>query len=208
MKKLFVTILLLLAAISYAGQKAITDKGEEVILNSDGTWEYSDSARKAANIIKTNKTEFKRPADSSFLLKSTTNNSAYWINTDKWFFEKGKSNPEAEYQFRLKGEDLYGMAITERAEIPLESLANIALINAKEKIPDIKIVEQEFRIVNGKKLIHMVLNGTYNGIKVIYSGYYYSDASGVTQLIAYTTTNLVDKYKPEMYDFLNGLTTH
>ena len=35
MKKLFVTILLLLAATSYASQKAITDTGEEVILNSE-----------------------------------------------------------------------------------------------------------------------------------------------------------------------------
>jgi len=33
MKKLFVTILLLLAATSYASQKAITDTGKEVILN-------------------------------------------------------------------------------------------------------------------------------------------------------------------------------
>ncbi len=207
MKKLFVAILLLLAATSYASQKAITDTGEEVILNSDGTWEYSDSAQKATDIIKTNKTKFKRPRDSSFLLKSTKNNSAYWINTDKWFFEKAKNNTAAEYEFQLKGKDLYGMAITEGAEIPIESLANIALSNARTIAPDVKSVKQEFRIVNGKKVIYMEMKGTLQGMKVTYLGYYYSDASGATQLITYTTTKLVDKYKSEINDFLNGLVT-
>jgi hypothetical protein len=38
MKKIFlVTILLLFSFTSYAGQKAITDTGDQVILNSDGT---------------------------------------------------------------------------------------------------------------------------------------------------------------------------
>ena len=205
MKKLFVAILLLLAATSYASQKAITDTGKEVILNNDGTWEYSDNAQKATNIIKTNKKKFKRPRDSSFLLKSTKNNSAYWINTDKWSFEKAKANPSAEYEFILKGKDLYGMAITEAAEIPVESLANIALSNARGIAPDAKSVKQEFRIVNGKKVIYMEMNCTVQGMKVTYLGYYYSDVSGATQLVTYTTTNLVDKYRSEINNFLNGL---
>ena len=207
MKKLFVTILLLLAATSYASQKAITDTGEEVILNSDGTWEYSDNAQKATNTIETNKKKFEKPRNSSFLLKSIKNNSAYWINTDKWSFGKAKGNAEAEYEFKLKGKDLYGMAITEGAEIPLESLANIALSNARGIAPDAKSVKQEFRIVNGKKVIYMEIDCTVEGMKVAYLGYYYSDVSGATQLVTYTGTNLVDKYKSEINNLLNGLVT-
>ena len=205
MKKLFVTILLLLAATSYASQKAITDTGEEVILNSDGTWEYSDNAQKASNIIETNKKKFERPKDSSFLLKSIKNNSAYWINTDKWSFGKAKDNPEVEYQFQLKGKDLYAMAVNEGIEIARESLIDIALSNARSAAPDVKIVRQEYRIVNGKKVIYMEMNGTIQSIKFTYLGYYYSDASGSTQLVTYTATNLVDKYRSEINDFLNGL---
>jgi hypothetical protein len=207
MKKLFVTILLLLAATSYASQKAITDTGEEVILNSDGTWEYSNNAQKATNIIETNKKKFERPRDSSFLLKSIKNNSAYWINTDKWSFRKAKDNTEAEHEFKLKGKDLYGMALTEGIEISLKSLADIAFSNAQGAAPDAKIVRQEYRLVNGKKVIYMEINGTIQSIKFTYLGYYYSDASGSTQLITYTATNLVDKYKSEINDFLNGLVT-
>ena len=207
MEKLFVTILLLLAATSYASQKAITDTGEEVILKGDGTWEYSDKAQKATNIIETNKKIFERSRDSSFLLKSTKNNSAYWINTDKWSFRKGKNNTEAEYVFQLKGKDLHAMLLSEGVEIPLESLGNIALTNAQKVAPDSKSIKQEFRIVNGKKVLYIEINGTIQGIKFTYLGYYYSDASGSTQLVTYTGTSLVDKYKSEIDDFLNGLVT-
>ncbi len=207
MKKLFVTIILLLAATSYASQKAITDTGEEVILNSDGTWEYSDKAQKATKIIETNEKKFKKPVDSSFLLKSTKNNSAYWINTDKWIFKKPKDMSLAEYEFRLKGKDVYGKAINEEVRISIESLGNIALINAQEAAPDSKIVKKEFRIVNGNKVLYMELSGTVHGISFTYLGHYYSDASGTTQLVAYTGTGLVDKYKSEIIDFLNGLVT-
>lgn len=88
MKIIFVTIFILLTTTSYASQKAITDTGEEVILNSDGTWKYTDNSKKANNIIETNKKRFVKPIDSSFFLKSTKNNSAYWINIDKWTFKK------------------------------------------------------------------------------------------------------------------------
>jgi len=207
MKKLFVTILLLLAATSYASQKAITDTGDEVILNSDGTWEYSDKAKKSTIIIETNKKKFERPRDSSFLLKSSRNNSGYWINTDKWSFSKAKENPAAEYQFQLKGKDLYGITIAEEVVMSLESLANIAFNNARSAAPDAKIVKKEYRVVNGKKVIYMEIGGTLQGMKFTYLGYYYSDASGTTQLMSYTGTNLVDKYKSEINDFLNGLST-
>jgi hypothetical protein len=207
MKIIFITIFILLTTTSYASQKAITDTGEEVILNSDGTWKYTDNSKKADKIIETNKKRFKKPRDSSFLLKSTKSNSAYWINTDKWTFRKATNNAEAEYEFQLKGKDLYGMAVSEGVHIPVKSLTDIALSNAKGAAPDTEIVKKEYRYVNGNKVIYMEMNGTIQGIKFTYLGYYYSDASGSTQLITYTGTSLVDKYKSEINDFLNGFGT-
>ena len=49
------------------------------------------------------------------------------------------------------------------------------------------------------------MDGTIQGIKFSYFGYYYSDKSGSTQLLAYTASNLADKYKIEIENFLNGL---
>jgi len=71
MKALLIATLLLLAATCHAGQTAITDTGEKVILNSDGTWVYSNKALTPATRIGTNKEKFNKPNDSTFLLKST-----------------------------------------------------------------------------------------------------------------------------------------
>jgi hypothetical protein len=207
MKKLLVAILLLVASTSYAGQTAVTDTGEKVILNSDGTWVHADSAPKPAQKIETNKKKFDKPKDSTFLLKSTRNNSAYWINTGKWSFAKTQADAAAEYRFQLKGKDLYGMVITEGIEIPLDSLADIALTNARGVAPDMKMIMQEYRVVNGKKVIYMEMKGTMKGIHFTYHGYYYSNSSGSTQFVAYTATNTVAKYESEMNDLLNGLVT-
>jgi len=206
MKLTYALVILLLTATAYASQKAITDTGEEVILNDDGSWQLSGNAKNIPDKIKTNKKSFRKPKAASFLLKSTKNNSAYWINTNKWSFKKAANNPEAEYEFVLKGEDLYGMAIAEGVEISVESLTDIAVTNAKNVAPDIKIVKKEYRNVNGKKVVYMEMKGTAQSIKFTYLGYYYSNASGSTQLVLYTGTNLVNKYRSEINNLLNGLT--
>ena len=206
--KLAVTVIILLLSItSYASQRAITDTGEEVILNNDGTWQLSSNNQKILIKIGINKNKFTKPKSSSFLLKSIKNNSAYWINTNKWAFKKATGNSESEYGLQLKGKDLYGMTIAEGVEIELEALTDIAISNAKNAAPDIKVVKKEYRMVNGKKVIYMEMRGTIKSIKFTYLGYYYSDKSGSTQLITYTATNLVEKYKSEIFDLLNGLTT-
>ncbi len=207
MKKLLVTAAFLLATTGYAGQKAITDTGEQVILNSDGTWGYADNKQTQAHKIETNKMKFEKADDSTFLLKSTKNNSAFWINPVKWSVKNPEKISAREYQFQLNGKDLYGMALTEEIEIPVESLVEIALANARNAAPDARIVMKEYRVVNGRKVLYMEINGKIMGIDFTYFGYYYSNQSGTTQFITYTATKTVDKYKSEAIEFLNGLVT-
>lgn len=204
MKNFIILFFLLVATTSFASQKAITDTGDEVILYKDGTWAYSDDAQRVSSAIETNSQKFVKPDNATFQLKSTKNNTIYWVNTNKWVFTKEVENPAAEYEFRLKNKDVYGMAITEEAAFPLEALIDIAFTNALAASPDAKIIEKEYRVVNGIKVIYMQMVGTVQGIKAYYLGYYYTDESGSTQVLLYTTANLIDKYKTEMFDFLNG----
>ena len=200
---------MLITTISYADQKAITDTGEEIFIYSDGTWKYINNVKHKSDEIQINKNVFNKPDDSSFLVKSKKNKSAFWVNTKKWSFSKNKSHDEdKEYDFQLKGKDLYGTAITEEIEVPLETLTDIALSNAEKGTgSDIKILKKEYRKVNGKKVIHMEMTGTMQGIKFTYLGYYYSDTYGTTQFIVFTAANLVDKYRSEIDRLLNGLDT-
>ena len=204
MKKIVLLIMGLMGTVIYAEQNAITDTGEKVILHTDKTWEYSKQTTKIE--ITTNTEKFATPENAKFLLKSTKNNTACWLNSDLWSFEKASSNAAAEYKFRLKGSDLYAMSVAEAVPIPMESLSNIALKNARDVAPDVKIVRREYRVVNGTKVLFMEMKGTTQGIKFTYLGYYYSDDLGSTQLVTYTGTNLVKKYKSKMMDFLNGFT--
>ena len=107
----------------------------------------------------------------------------------------------------MSGEDLYGMSISEGIEIPIESFADVALSNAQNGVPDAEIVKEEYRVVNGVKVIHLQIKGTFQGIKISYFGYYYSDSSGSTQFLVYTGAGAVEKYKSEIFGFLNGLVT-
>lgn len=203
----FYTILVLcfLAFNAVGSKKAITDEGDVVILNNDGTWLYEDGKAEGEIELEMNPLTFSKDSNAKFMIKSAKTNAAFWINPKKWTFKKNKNGHEsAEYTFNNKGSDLYGMVISEQLEIKLEDLVNIALDNAMGAAPDIKVVKKEYRMVNEHKVIYMEMEGTIQSIKFTYLGYYFSDASGSTQYLTYTGSNLVKKYRKNIDDFLNG----
>jgi hypothetical protein len=204
MKKYFALVICLLSFTVNAGQKAVTDEGDIVILKSDKTWVYENNSLDKVTEILLNKNSFAKGKESTFTLKSKVNDAEFSIDPKAWSFKKGKDDEETEYSFKLKGKDLYGMAITEGIEIDVVILSQIALQNAKDVAPDAKITKQEYRIVNDNKVIYQEMDATIQGMKIKYLGYYYSDKSGSTQYLTYTGASLFDKYKPAMESFLNG----
>lgn len=79
MKSILIPILLLFTATVYSSQKAITDTGEEVILNGDGSWLYSGNDQKANETIKTNKQSF-IPGVINSLIQWGMVKSRYFLN--------------------------------------------------------------------------------------------------------------------------------
>lgn len=204
-------IILLFCAVSLtasANQKAVTEEGDVVILNTDGTWFYQDGRASGEFEISTNSNTFSTPNNANFTLKSTSSNATFSIDSKKWKFKKNENGHDsAEYAFELKGGDLYGLAITEEVEIAIEDLANIAFSNATAAAPDIQIVKKEYRIVNGERLIYMEMVGTIQSVKFQYLGYYHSNEFGSTQFLTYTGKSLVGKYQKDIDEFLNGFST-
>ncbi len=208
--KLYIVLLLCFFTFSaVASKKAMTEEGDVVILNDDGTWRYEEGKALDAIELAINPNTFKTDQKSNFALKSTKTNSSFAINSKKWKFKKNENGHEsAEYTFQLKNGDLYGMAITEQVEVGVEALADLAFDNAKDAAPDTEILKKEYRTVNGNKVIYMEMVGTIQSIKFRYLGYYYSNSSGSTQYLAYTGDNLVDKYETEIDNFLNGFSVN
>lgn len=207
MKKITFLIVCLVNIIYCSAQiKAVTENGDEVFLYENKTWEYSDANTKEKKEIPTNKVSFSKSNDASFFLKSKILPSVgINLNTKKWSFEKSKGEDASEYGFELKGKDAYGMIITEKIEVPLETLKDLALENAKELAPDMNIAFEEYRIVNGNKVLCMQMNGTLKGIKITYFGYYFSNESGSLQFVTYTSQRLFKEFKDEFETLLNGL---
>lgn len=205
MKFYIILALSFLTFNAVASKKAITDEGDVVVLNDDGTWVYENGKAEDEINLDTNPLIFSKHPDSKFMLKSGKTNTAFWIDPKKWTFKKNENGHEsAEYTFKVKGSDLYGMAISEQIEIKLEDLVNLAFDKAKGAAPDIKVIKKEYRMVNERKVIYMEMEGTIQSIKFTYLGYYFSDSSGSTQYLTYTGSNLVKKYKKDIDRFLNG----
>ena len=187
-----------------AQQKAVTEVGEQVLLYGNGTWKYANQDDETANTVQINPDPFFKNDDATFLLKSTKVDIGVWLDPTEWSFQKAQDNPEAEYELQLKGEDLYGMIIAEKLEIPIENLKEIALENGREAAPDLQVIQEEYRTVNGQKVLFLQLNGTLQGIKFTYYGYYYSSPSGTVQFITYTSQGLLKSYIEDCEKILNG----
>lgn len=207
--KLFVSTLfsmLFLTQSFHAQIKAVTENGDEVLLNENGTWTYGSRGVNEGEEKEPpmNNQKFSKPANASFLLKSEKLNVGFWLDTKKWGFKKS-SNGVAEFDITRKAGDLYGMIISESVEIPLLNLKNIALDNARAAAPDITLVKEEYRMVNGLMVLHLQMDGTIQGIKFTYLGYYYSDESGTVQFLTYSSQKLMKEQRAECEALLNGL---
>ncbi len=203
--QIFIILLCLFALPAMSQQNAVTENGEEVLLNPDGTWEYVNQEDIEQNEIPINPKEFHKGDKSSFLLKSKKTDIGIWLNPKIWKFAKASENPEAEYEFELKNGDLYGMLISEKFEIPIETLRGIAIENGRSVAPNLEVVNEEYRNVNGNQVLLLHMEGTMQGIEFAYYGYYFSNESGTIQFITYTSQNLMKEYKKTSEALLNGL---
>jgi hypothetical protein len=204
---LFAFVFVVLSASAFSQKKAITSTGEEVILYDDGTWKYADEADADTTAIPVNPKSYIKPEDASFLMQSKRAKFGVYFNNKKWTVEKGNEGEDREYMFQRKGKDAYVMIISERIEIPIDKFSVIALENAKDAAPDAKVVKQEYRTVNGNRVLCLQLSGTMHGIKFAYFGYYISNESGTVQLVGFTAQSLFKEYQAEIEEFLNGLVT-
>ena len=207
-KQLITLGTLFFTLLSNAQINAVTENGDEVLLYKDNTWKYSNESLNETVEILRNDKPFTKEKKSSFLVKSSKTNIGVWINPKDWGFSKSKTDSPGEFNFNHKQHDVYGMLIAEKTEVTVEALTDIAYENALEAAPDIKIVEKEYRTVNGLEVIMMKMKGTIQGIKFIYFGYYFSNAQGAFQFLTYTSQNVFNEYKNDMLHLLNGLTEY
>lgn len=199
---LFASLLLLSIVTSAVCQtpiKARTEAGKDVILSPDGTWKYATEAGPPPT-----DSAMKKPAGAKSVYKAKFGDFSVWYDETKWI-RSPQEDEEGRVEFRLKRGDGYGIVIVEELGMPTPTLKELAFENAKSAASDTKIVLEETRVVNGKEVLCMKMEGSVKGIHFRYYGYYYGGKNGSIQLLTFTGTQLFPKYEQDFLEFLNGL---
>ena len=100
--------------------------------------------------------------------------------------------------------DAYLKVIAERLEIDPDHLPDVALSNAKSASPDVKVVTESWRTVNGLRTLVVRLDGTTSGIRFSFYNQMYSDAAGTVQLAGWTGANLFGEYRRDFLELFAG----
>ena len=145
------------------------------------------------------------PTNATATVENKYGKYIHYYDPSKWTIAKNKSNDEAEFELSHRSGDGYAMFIFERIQVPLMNLTTIALENFQEFDSEAYIEEENRIIVNGEELVTTTMKGTYQGIDIVYYGYYLSGKWGALQAITFTGESLFDEYRDDFTEFLNGL---
>lgn len=201
-KKVCLLMVGLLQAVGVcaAGIPATTELGKKVLLFDNGTWEYVKTP--AAPRKDAGKKESATPAvaERIELLKGK---AVVSYDPRKW--RNLKEVQPGRFEMIHKEGDVRAMIITERLQIPIDTLCKVALDNAREVAPDARIVLREQRLVNGTELTHLQIAATIIEIPFVYLGNYYAGKQGVIQMLVYTGENLVEENRQDIEELLAGL---
>jgi hypothetical protein len=208
-KNIGIALMLALGFSAWAQEIAITERGDSVMLNANGTWDYLSnlsSEAEAERIIKENPREYKKPSSSKAESKGLGDAYRVYYNNEIWRrVSPSELNEEADLAWSMKKGDAYGMVIFEEIEINMEDLSQIAFDNALELSDGLEMVNREYRNVNGEDLVFMEMAGKMGGINVTYYSYYFSNENGSIQFHTFTGTQVLDKYRETFDSLLSGL---
>ena len=191
--------------------EAYTSNGDTVLLFDDGKWDYKNNLTEASieshidTLPALNPEKFYKPKSAKAVAKGR--NAAYEIAyaASKWDREIKKLQSGTDMEFHYKNSEGFILTIYESVELPMATLRNIALSNARGVSSDFEILEQEMRTVNDQPMLYMRFNATIQGIKFAYMGYYASFPEGSLQVLAFSYLDIFDSLKPAFQDFLNGI---
>jgi hypothetical protein len=199
--KMLAVVPLLMLPVPAAAQatQATTEDGRKVLLYPNGKWKYAPATPRGRGAA-----AYTRTTSATEGIDLLRGGMTLFVDPGKW--KRTPSEDPTRISFRHSTGEAYGMVVAERLAIPLPRLKEIAVSNAREAAPDVRVTFEEPRRVNQMDVLAMQMEGTIQGVPFTYYGYYFSGPQGSVQLLTYTGSNLFAEYKPEFEDFLNGLT--
>lgn len=189
----FISVFLVAASISvsaFAGEIGKVDvNGKEAILMDDNTWKYSGAL--ADSVV---------PCS---VIKAKEFPISLCLADDNW--TKANVNDEAEMQFKLLDDTLFGMVIVDDSQLSNRSFKRQILNNAKVaagKSP-VNIIAESSSVIGGKKLSKIQYQLLLGELDVTYFNYYGGiKGKGAVQLIFFMETAFVSEKLPDIAEVL------
>jgi len=146
----------------------------------------------------------KRSANATTEMKTKFGEFSIWVDATKWKETPVKDDPNI-LQLETANGDAFAKIITEKTAIPKNALRDIAFENARKQDLNIKAVLREERLVNGRRVAVMQLDGVVNNLPIVYYGYYYGGNSGSVQVVCFTLKSSLPEYLDRFTELLDGL---
>jgi hypothetical protein len=86
----------------------------------------------------------------------------------------------------------------------METLKKIAIDNGRIAGPRPSHSKRRIQDCKWLRVLHLQMAGTMQGIKFFYYGYYFSNGNGTVQFVTYSAQNLLDTFKSDIEELLNG----
>ena len=182
--------------------RATTEDGRAVLLDPKGTWKFAPEGASEKK-VQGAPYNVSPAAKERVAIPNLKAKVAY--NEKRWKLLDKPLNQVASLSFRHANGDSYAMVIAERIEMPLQTLRNAAVENAKSAAKDLTIEREEHRTVNGRPVLMLQMSGTLQGIPFVYFNYYHAGPAGAIQFMSYTARNLFNESKADFEELLNGL---
>ena len=139
------------------------------------------------------------------LLQGKEDSFGLWIDDKEWIKASLGLNKESVFEFEHISGEIQAILLFGDETISTDALKEIAFTNARRVAPDAHIVFAENRIVNGKEMLCMRIDGSISYVPFTYYGYYYAGPIGTLQLIAILSPDMFEEYLFDLDNFLSGL---
>ena len=215
MKKFLLVIIIfsLFAGIKiFDEENVVTDSGKKVILHDNGTWEYYVEKKvevKKEEKEEIEKVEYNKSESSKSEVKGGRKAYSIWYDDSKWINSKVRSKKNnIEYEFSNLNKNSYAKMVYEKTSIPIDTLKELIIFNAKKEGVNVQLLKSEYRNVNNQDLLLIKYSSIIQGYSHIFYGYIFSNKKGSYQFLTKTEVSLFDEIKDDLDELINGLEIH
>lgn len=174
--------------------EATTADGKIVVLHEDGTWRPK-TLQLDHSVIR--KSDF-----ATRVLKSRL--KFYEFSVDPKIWKDHQATGAFEYDFEHTDGEAWCGIIPERIQVTQDALVKVAVANLQKTDQSGKLEQRSKAYVNGLGGEVVELSARVEGFFLSYYTFLWSGSKGTVQITCWTSSNVVEEYKPIFNDFFGG----